>query len=156
MKVYGALLLILAGTGAGWQAVRMLNERKRRWRAWKELLGRLYDRLSCTGLPLQTLLYECAQDSAYKDLPWLREFRDPAGPLSCPQQYVTPEEAPFLRELFEGFGVSGLEEQCRWLAEFQSRAANYEEDATVKQKQRGRLYLAFGVCSGLCMAVLLM
>ncbi|MBQ9414268.1 MAG: stage III sporulation protein AB [Clostridia bacterium] len=148
--------MILAGIGAGFQAAHKLSEQTERWRVWKELLGRLYDRLAFTGLPLQTLFLECADDPAFQSMPWLQMFHDPHIPLKCPQSAITAEEQEFTQALFEGLGVSGLQDQLRWLEEFKRRASILEEEAASKKRERARIYMAFGVCSGLCLAVLLL
>ncbi len=146
-------MIACACAATGILSALRLRDDERRWRAWVTLLQRLYGELRYTAMPLQAIFAAVNTDDL-QALPWLSEFAKDDAALRCPSA-LSKEEQPFAEGFFAGLGITDLEGQLRHVEWYIQRAEEEVEKAKDTFYARAKAYTTTGICSGLCIGLLL-
>ena len=147
-------MVIGACTAMGWNAAHRLKEHERLWKAWEALLDRLAVELRYTMRPVQEVLSGFDRNE-FVPLSWLAEYANAQESFHLPLG-LCMEEAAFAREFFSFLGTSDLEGQLAHIARFRQQASQTACSAQERCAKLSGVYIAMGVCGGLCIGLLML
>jgi len=170
LKILGSAMVIAAGAGIGFTLAGRLGERPRQIRQLISSLTALGAYISYVSLPLSEAL---ARAAAGVGGPVGEFFRRVAAVLAH-RGWLSPREAvaevlaelgphlawrrpeqEILLLLSANLGLSGRDEQQKYLALVIDQLAVIEQEALRHRDQNARMYRYLGVCGGLAAAILL-
>ena len=159
LKVLGAVLLVLAGAGAGYLQSHKLRRRKERLRTFLEFLSAARTEISYAALPVEEILERHGQG-----LDFLAPYfaaRTAGAPFlqawdkAVHSPLLTQEDRAVVSGFGDGFGASDTEGQmahCGLYMDLTRKLlAGAEEDCARKCK----LYQMLGICGGAVAALVI-
>lgn len=170
MKAAGTVLVLAAGTGAGWVVAQGYARRPVELRALRQALATLRAEILYRSSSLAEAWAEVARRSP---APVTALFQEASGRLGtdragtamvaweaglkrlAEESSLFPEDLEILRHLGQALGTSGREEQERVLALADQELASAEEIARAEREKNARLWQYLGFALGAAVVLLL-
>ena len=158
MKLWGLLLLVLAGGGVGCLQAAALHRRVRSLKTVHALVQWLGGQLRYTAAPIQRLLAEAAGEQAFSSLHFLSAFpgdwaevvRNHANACA-----LTEEDVSLLCRFGEGLGKTDLEGQLAHTAQYARLLEEQGQEAAAVARDKGRVVCMLWVAGTAVLALLL-
>ena len=150
LKLVGAVLLTLAGSGAGWQRRRSTRLQVLELEQIERLIDTIHCEVQYRALPLDEV-YEMVRGSGefsrlgLERVSGLRELRLPLE--------IRPERRARLEAFFGELGCAGAEETCRQTEYYLRLCRGYIQAAREEALRAARLELPAGICLGMLAAI---
>lgn len=170
LKIMGSLLVVAAGTGAGFSMASRYGERQRQIGQVIGCLTALQSYVNYIAMPLPDALRECG---AQVDGP-VRELLCRTGDALSVSGWLTPRQAligamdsigprlalggaerELLLQLAANLGTSDRGEQQRYLAMVLEELGRIDLEARRARDQNAKMYRYLGICGGLAVVLLL-
>ncbi len=166
LKILGLVLIVAAGTGAGFWASTRLQRRVTVLEAVDRFLLYIAGKIRYTAAPVPDIVSGIVREGKFSELPFLRGVAG-CGAAAFHETWrrellawqrggpLLQEDVELLLDFGEKTGTSDLDGQIENCRMYQGLLDVRLKDARSAAREKGRLYMTLGLIGGMALALLL-
>jgi stage III sporulation protein AB len=167
-KIIGSILVVVAGTGLGFNLAARLRERPRQIRQLRNCLAILNSNIAYIAIPLVKALEYCtsgtegAVGNFWRLMARILAANHGTSPIEALIEALQKERGLILKEpeiealklLAANLGSTNRAEQEKYINMVQDQLCRIEQDALAERDQNVKLFRYLGVCSSLAIIII--